>query len=177
MWSKNLNLLLVSRKCKNSVAPVLHVYCRRRSRKTDMLSKSSSSVGHKKSQSAMRFSEHMQVDRCPQCNAVLESYDEDTVSLSIVCLATFIHREPALAAPMLLDTLQCVARYVLYSWLKCTSTSSSLLWICIFIGSVMFFSIVKIILFCIGIIQIDTKTNWWGTVKNLFAHGIFRNIQ
>ena len=40
---------------------------------------------------------------------MIESYDEDTISLSIVCLATFIHREPSLAAPLLLDMIQSVA--------------------------------------------------------------------
>ena len=54
--------------------------------------------------------EQLLVDKCGECGAVLESYDEETISLSIVCLATFIHREPTLAAPLLLDMLQCVAR-------------------------------------------------------------------
>jgi len=50
------------------------------------------------------------IDRCPDCHVVLESYDDETVSLCIVCLATFIHREPALAAPLLLDMLHAVSR-------------------------------------------------------------------
>jgi hypothetical protein len=58
----------------------------------------------------MRANEQILVDRCPDCNAVLESYDEETISLAVVCLATFIHREPGLAAPSLLDMLITVAR-------------------------------------------------------------------
>lgn len=50
------------------------------------------------------------VDRCLKCHSVLESYDDETVSLSIICLATFIHREPALAAPLLLDMLHSVSK-------------------------------------------------------------------
>jgi len=54
------------------------------------------------------------IERCAACHVVLESYDDETVSLSIVCLATFIHREPALAAPLLLDMLHAVSRYLLH---------------------------------------------------------------
>lgn len=60
-----------------------------------------------------RYAEVVQVDRCAECNAVLEQYDEDTVSLCIISLATFIHREPALAASLLLDSLYVTARYTL----------------------------------------------------------------
>ena len=52
----------------------------------------------------------LSVERCSECHAVLEQYDEETVGIAIVCLETFIHREPALAAPLLLDMLQVVAR-------------------------------------------------------------------
>ena len=51
------------------------------------------------------------LDKCASCNSTLEQCDESVISLGIVCLGTFIHREPALAAPMLLDMLQTVARY------------------------------------------------------------------
>ena len=50
------------------------------------------------------------VDRCVKCHAVLEQYDEETISLSIICLATLIHREPSLAAPLLLDMLCATTR-------------------------------------------------------------------
>ncbi len=87
--------------------------CSRKSRRTELLSKSqatSSMVSQKRSLSALRASEQIVVDRCPDCNAVLEQYDEETISLCVVCMATFIHREPALAAPLLLDMLQAAAR-------------------------------------------------------------------
>ena len=88
----------------------------RRSRRSELLSKSAQSLHQKqqqqqKSLAALRATEQILVDRCPECNAVLESYDEETISLAIVCLATFIHREPGLAAPCLLDMLITVARY------------------------------------------------------------------
>lgn len=89
-----------------------HFFCFRfrRSRKADMLNRSQPSVFQKKSQSALRYTNQLQVDRCPECNAALEQYDEDTISMCIVALGTFIHREPSLAAPLLVDMLQSVAR-------------------------------------------------------------------
>ena len=81
----------------------------RRSRKSQILA-AKAQAQHKRSMASVRYDQTLQVDRCPQCNAVLESYDEDCISNCIVALATFIHREPALAAPLLLDMLQIVAR-------------------------------------------------------------------
>jgi len=54
--------------------------------------------------------ENIVLDKCLKCHAVLESYDDETISLSVICLATFIHREPALAAPLLLDMLHSVSK-------------------------------------------------------------------
>jgi len=64
--------------------------------------------GNGNNSSGSHSTDYFLVDHCPHCNAVIESYDEDTISLSIVCLATFIHREPALAAPLLLDIIKSV---------------------------------------------------------------------
>uniref|UniRef100_A0A8C4EX94 Unc-79 homolog, NALCN channel complex subunit n=1 Tax=Dicentrarchus labrax TaxID=13489 RepID=A0A8C4EX94_DICLA len=50
-------------------------------------------------------------DRCRDCAAVLEEYDEETLSLAVVVLSMFIHLSPDLAAPMLLDIMQSVGRY------------------------------------------------------------------
>ena len=50
------------------------------------------------------------LDRCAECNAILEQYDDDVIGYCIVVLATFIHREPSLATPLLLEMLQCVSR-------------------------------------------------------------------
>lgn len=59
------------------------------------------------------------VERCPQCHAILEKYDDDTISLAIVCMSCFIHREPVLAAPLLFDMLNAASRIaagIHYSW-------------------------------------------------------------
>ncbi|KAL2095492.1 hypothetical protein ACEWY4_010211 [Coilia grayii] len=50
-------------------------------------------------------------DRCRDCGAVLEEYDEDTLGLAVVVLSMFIHLSPDLAAPLLLEILQSVSRY------------------------------------------------------------------
>ncbi|XP_064181312.1 protein unc-79 homolog isoform X2 [Anguilla rostrata] len=49
-------------------------------------------------------------DRCRDCGAVLEEYDEDTLGLAVVVLSMFIHLSPDLAAPLLLDIMQSVGR-------------------------------------------------------------------
>ncbi|KAJ3613698.1 hypothetical protein NHX12_019944 [Muraenolepis orangiensis] len=49
-------------------------------------------------------------DRCRDCGAVLEEYDEETLGLTVVVLSMFIHLSPDLAAPMLLDIMQSVGR-------------------------------------------------------------------
>ncbi|ELU08396.1 hypothetical protein CAPTEDRAFT_227700 [Capitella teleta] len=99
----------------------------RRSRRSDLISKSAQSQQKQKSLSAMRANEQIMVDRCPDCNAVLESYDEETISLAVVCLATFIHREPGLAAPCLLDMLITVARSGLIIPGNCVSVARQFL--------------------------------------------------
>uniref|UniRef100_A0A671W6R9 Unc-79 homolog, NALCN channel complex subunit n=1 Tax=Sparus aurata TaxID=8175 RepID=A0A671W6R9_SPAAU len=49
-------------------------------------------------------------DRCRDCAAVLEEYDEETLGLAVVVLSMFIHLSPDLAAPMLLDIMQSCDR-------------------------------------------------------------------
>uniref|UniRef100_A0A8B9K1R3 Unc-79 homolog, NALCN channel complex subunit n=1 Tax=Astyanax mexicanus TaxID=7994 RepID=A0A8B9K1R3_ASTMX len=51
-------------------------------------------------------------DRCRDCGAVLEEYDEETLALAVVVLSMFIHLSPDLAAPLLLDIMQSVGRYI-----------------------------------------------------------------
>ncbi|XP_033647940.1 protein unc-79 homolog [Asterias rubens] len=53
---------------------------------------------------------YMALTRCTDCGVLLEEYDDDTVSLAIVVLSTLVHRDPELAAPLLLEMLQVVAR-------------------------------------------------------------------
>lgn len=50
--------------------------------------------------------------RCHDCGAILEEYDEETLGLAIVVLSTFIHLSPDLAAPLLLDIMQSVGRWL-----------------------------------------------------------------
>lgn len=50
--------------------------------------------------------------RCHDCGAILEEYDEETLGLAIVVLSTFIHLSPDLAAPLLLDIMQSVGRWI-----------------------------------------------------------------
>ncbi|KAH3873110.1 hypothetical protein DPMN_036336 [Dreissena polymorpha] len=57
-----------------------------------------------------RHSEIAMFERCLDCNAVLEEYDDDIIGLCVVVLATYIHREPSLAKPMLLESLMAVAK-------------------------------------------------------------------
>lgn len=85
---------------------VLFFILRRRARKSELLSKQKAT----KKASSSRYGENIMMERCPECNAVLEQYDEDTIGYCVIVLATFIHREPALATPLLLETLQCVSR-------------------------------------------------------------------
>ncbi|XP_061251140.1 protein unc-79 homolog isoform X5 [Bos javanicus] len=49
-------------------------------------------------------------DKCHDCGAILEEYDEETLGLATVVLSTFIHLSPDLAAPLLLDIMQSVGR-------------------------------------------------------------------
>ncbi|XP_055879587.1 protein unc-79 homolog isoform X2 [Biomphalaria glabrata] len=87
----------------------------RRSRKAELLAKQN----NPKKTTANRHSENVMVERCSECNAILEQYDDETIGLCIINLATFIHREPGLATPKMLDMLQCAASIASgsqYSW-------------------------------------------------------------
>ncbi|XP_029453714.1 protein unc-79 homolog [Rhinatrema bivittatum] len=52
----------------------------------------------------------LMTDKCHDCGAILEEYDEETLGLAIIVLSTFIHLSPDLAAPLLLDIMQSVGR-------------------------------------------------------------------
>uniref|UniRef100_A0A8C1WI19 Unc-79 homolog, NALCN channel complex subunit n=1 Tax=Cyprinus carpio TaxID=7962 RepID=A0A8C1WI19_CYPCA len=58
--------------------------------------------------------------RCRDCGAVLEEYDEETLALAVVVLSMFIHLSPDLAAPLLLEIMQSVGRYTLFSVCVCS---------------------------------------------------------
>lgn len=49
---------------------------------------------------------------CGLCNEKLETFDEETIGLSLIALSTFLHREPVLFAPLLFRTINVVARFL-----------------------------------------------------------------
>ncbi|XP_077992141.1 protein unc-79 homolog [Glandiceps talaboti] len=58
-------------------------------------------------------------NRCSECGSAIEEYDEDTISLAIVVLSTFTRRDPAQAAPLLMEMFQVVGRIAsstIYPW-------------------------------------------------------------
>ncbi|ULU02629.1 hypothetical protein L3Y34_002305 [Caenorhabditis briggsae] len=57
--------------------------------------------------------------RCGHCNEAIEMFDEETVSLCLIALETFLHREPSMAAPILFKILYTVTRLIdtpMYPW-------------------------------------------------------------
>ncbi|XP_049885894.1 protein unc-79 homolog [Pectinophora gossypiella] len=63
--------------------------------------------------------------RCAECGTAVEQYSDEELGLSIIVLATFVHREPAAAAAMLPALLHNVSRVVQlgnYSWQAETNT-------------------------------------------------------
>lgn len=81
------------------------IFNSRKSRKSELLAKKAA-----KKTTPSRYGDNLMMDRCAECNAILEQYDDDVIGYCIVVLATFIHREPSLATPLLLEMLQCVSR-------------------------------------------------------------------
>jgi hypothetical protein len=61
-------------------------------------------------QSSFRIGDECVNERCSECGTVKEEYSDEEIGLCIVTLGTFIHREPALAAPLLPDILSIVAK-------------------------------------------------------------------
>ncbi|GFT07465.1 protein unc-79 homolog [Nephila pilipes] len=86
----------------------------RRMRKVDMSNISSSGLASKRSSTSQssypRVGDDMVIERCTECGAVIEEYSDEEIGLCIVILSTFVHREPAMAAPLLPKMLRIVAR-------------------------------------------------------------------
>lgn len=61
-------------------------------------------------QSSFRIGDDCVNERCSECGTVKEEYSDEEIGLCIVTLGTFIHREPALAAPLLPDILSIVSK-------------------------------------------------------------------
>ncbi|GFV14035.1 protein unc-79 homolog [Trichonephila clavipes] len=86
----------------------------RRMRKVEMSNVSSSGLASKRSSTSQssypRVGDDMVIERCTECGAVIEEYSDEEIGLCIVILSTFVHREPAMAAPLLPKMLRIVAR-------------------------------------------------------------------
>lgn len=67
-------------------------------------------------QSSYRVGDECVSERCMECGAVKEIYTDEEMGLFLVILGTFIHREPAIAAPYLPDILQIVSKYVYFDF-------------------------------------------------------------
>ncbi|XP_057379206.1 protein unc-79 homolog [Daphnia carinata] len=70
-------------------------------------------------QSSLRVGDEVACHRCSKCNAPFEEFSEEELGLCIVIISTFVHREPALAAPMLPEILRCNAKWAgstTYTW-------------------------------------------------------------
>ena len=50
--------------------------------------------------------------RCFNCHSYVTEYEEDIVILCVVVLSTFVHRDPEMAAPLLMEILCTVSRCV-----------------------------------------------------------------
>ncbi|XP_058465417.1 protein unc-79 homolog isoform X2 [Malaya genurostris] len=64
---------------------------------------------------ASRIGDDFICERCAECGAVKEEYADEEMGLMLIIVGTFIHREPALAAPFLPEILRTVSRVALYS--------------------------------------------------------------
>lgn len=61
-------------------------------------------------QSLLRVGDECIYDRCSECGTIKEEYSDEELGLCIITLGTFIHREPALAAPLLPEILGIVTK-------------------------------------------------------------------
>jgi hypothetical protein len=57
----------------------------------------------------LKYASIQLVYRCSECGTIKEEYSDEELGLCIIILGTFIHREPALAAPLLPEILTVVA--------------------------------------------------------------------
>ena len=53
-------------------------------------------------------------ERCSKCNHVMEEFSEEEIGMCIIILRTYVHRESALAAPILPEMLKLVSRFASY---------------------------------------------------------------
>ncbi|XP_037956514.1 protein unc-79 homolog isoform X2 [Teleopsis dalmanni] len=60
--------------------------------------------------STRRVGDYTVCERCTDCGAVIEEYTDEEIGILIVILGTFIHREPAMAAPFLPEILTLISK-------------------------------------------------------------------
>ncbi|XP_017847930.1 protein unc-79 homolog isoform X8 [Drosophila busckii] len=72
-------------------------------------------TAQQRGQSSRRVGDYTIVERCSDCGAVIEEYTDEEIGIFIVILGTFIHREPAMAAPFLPEVLTMTSRICLSS--------------------------------------------------------------
>ncbi|XP_052835333.1 protein unc-79 homolog isoform X6 [Drosophila gunungcola] len=73
------------------------------------------STTHAPRGSSRRVGDYTIVERCSDCGAHIEEYTDEEIGIFIVILGTFIHREPAMAAPFLPEILTMTSRICLSS--------------------------------------------------------------
>nr|XP_016995388.2 protein unc-79 homolog [Drosophila takahashii] len=73
------------------------------------------STAHAPRGSSRRVGDYTIVERCSDCGAHIEEYTDEEIGIFIVILGTFIHREPAMAAPFLPEILTMTSRICLSS--------------------------------------------------------------
>ncbi|KQS38788.1 uncharacterized protein Dere_GG16086, isoform C [Drosophila erecta] len=73
------------------------------------------STPHAPRGSSRRVGDYTIVERCSDCGAHIEEYTDEEIGIFIVILGTFIHREPAMAAPFLPEILTMTSRICLSS--------------------------------------------------------------
>lgn len=84
------------------------------SRRTSRSKRSSQSTSN-----ANQSLEELMYERCSRCGHVLEQFSEEEIGMCIIILGTYVHREPALAAPILPEMLRLVSKYAgltTYQW-------------------------------------------------------------
>ncbi|KAK6744197.1 hypothetical protein RB195_011102 [Necator americanus] len=82
------------------------------------LRKRSEAVRRKEPRKQRKRVVHVEL-RCDHCNECLTSFDEETISLCLIAVETFLHREPVMAAPILFSLLHTVTRLIdhpIYPW-------------------------------------------------------------
>ena len=59
------------------------------------------------------------VPKCDKCGQAIEYYNEECIGYCIIVCGTLVHREPAIAAPLLIDMIETIGRVAashIYTW-------------------------------------------------------------